>query len=342
MQLALPATEHREKRRRVSQHAGWLQVAFVHELLSDVNPVDVAGHRLIAVKTQDGWKCFDGTCPHRGAHLGHGGVFDGAGVVCPFHAYRVGLGQARRMDLDTPDCAHALTVRAYATLEVAGLLFVRLSESPSTDPGFEVALRDIAATHHIVPGFSLNVDVPGEIVIENGFDSRHFLAVHGVRNDPKFELVETHELGPDRVQPLCIRSTFEIPDRMTPAKTHLASFCLRAFSPTISLGQMDGAMSYTLITSATSIGERTSVVRVSLALPTRVYGASPSPQMIKGMLSSIQAGLEQDVIIWKNLDIDTPPRFLANERSLQAFHKFCDRFELSTACADSTEATWQA
>ena len=77
-------------------HLGWMQVAFSEDLREDVHPVDVADRALVAVRSDAGYRVFDGRCPHRGAHLGYGGTPDGDVLVCPFHGHRVHLGPTGR------------------------------------------------------------------------------------------------------------------------------------------------------------------------------------------------------------------------------------------------------
>jgi ribosomal protein S12 methylthiotransferase accessory factor len=55
--------------------SGWFQVAFERELSRDVTALEIE-KPLIAVRTASAIRVFAAVCPHRGAHLGHGGRLD--------------------------------------------------------------------------------------------------------------------------------------------------------------------------------------------------------------------------------------------------------------------------
>ena len=57
--------------------------------------LSVQGVDVVAVKTREGWRAFDGRCPHQGALLGEG-EFDGETLVCRNHRWRFAVASGRR------------------------------------------------------------------------------------------------------------------------------------------------------------------------------------------------------------------------------------------------------
>src|SRR4051812_40483999 len=113
---------------------GWFQLAFEEELEPIFTPLRFASRSLMAVRNPESGvvRVFDAVCPHRGAHLAHGGRLAGDAVICPFHSYRIGLGT---------NSADGFCVREYPALVAAAGLFVRLSDRES--PDFPGALADM-------------------------------------------------------------------------------------------------------------------------------------------------------------------------------------------------------
>lgn len=54
-------------------HRGWTQVAFRRDLRDGLNVVNIGKRPVLLVRTEAGVEAYRGTCPHRGASLGHGG-----------------------------------------------------------------------------------------------------------------------------------------------------------------------------------------------------------------------------------------------------------------------------
>ena len=151
-------------------HAGWYLLAFIDELTPGLNPVDVGPHALIAIRDGQDVRVFDGRCPHRGAHLGFGGVLDRGCVICPFHAKAIRLGEPDRR----------LGVRQHPVAQAGAAVFVRIGSEPAHDRGFEMAIKQIEASYQVLPATRSVTNVPPEMVVENAFDVDHFFAVHKV------------------------------------------------------------------------------------------------------------------------------------------------------------------
>jgi nitrite reductase/ring-hydroxylating ferredoxin subunit len=82
--------------------------------------LDIAGRRVALVRTADGVRALDDSCPHAGGPLSEGAVRDGA-LVCPYHGWV--------WDLATGACrapARDARVAAYAAGVEGGEVWVDL------------------------------------------------------------------------------------------------------------------------------------------------------------------------------------------------------------------------
>lgn len=288
---------------------GWYLVAFERDVGAGMTPACIGDHALMLVRQGTQLRAFDAACPHRGAHLAHGGrLCDGDAVVCPFHGYRVRLGA----DGGRP----GLAVAEYPLLCVGGMVFVR--RAPEHDHGWRRYLEALDADHAIVNGFEMSVRASMETVIENAFDQRHFTAVHGVRTDAF--AVRTSEDGA-----LVVESTFHVPMR-DPAtgRGAVAPVAYQALvvSPGVVAVELGGPAPYTVITGATNTPAGGCVIRLSVALPKRA-GTTPSAAVYEPLLQHSRRGLEEDRVIWENLVPSVQPRWMPEDASSQAFLDFC-------------------
>lgn len=294
---------------------GWFQVGYERDFKNPINAVEIGDRELILACVDGQWRAYDAFCPHRGAHLAAGGKLEGHAIVCPFHDYQVGLGTCS---------THGFKVSEYATLVLSGLVFVRLSDTH--DFGFEAALRKLTSDHVIVPGFELSIKAPSQLIIENGFDNRHFLAVHGTCNDPRFSV----SVGDD--QELMTEGVFEIPaSEWRPnsdgrKRSALSPYLLRAYSPGVTLGRLQGQFPYTLITTATPTPDDNAKLRLSLALPVAHFGTSPRKEIYEALLRYTQGGLEQDRVIWERMKRGYPQHLLPGDHAVARYQEFCAQF----------------
>lgn len=293
---------------------GWFQVAFERDITEDLTAASIGTKRLVLVRTAKGLRAYDADCPHRGAHLAYGGKLDDRVIVCPFHGYRVGL---------ATESLHGFRVSEYPTFVVGGLVFVRLSDSH--EHGFISYMEALATDHTFVPGFEMPVKATSSLVVENGFDNRHFSAVHGVQNDPKFA-IHAGEHGE-----LLINSVFDIPAtqwRPTRPAGELVPvpYTASTFSPGIIIGCLGGDFPYSTITTATPTADDCSTLRFSLALPVRVFGPQPRPELCQQFLQYVRQGLEQDQVIWEHMSMTSPQKLTPADEGILTFQKFCLEF----------------
>jgi hypothetical protein len=290
-------------------YRGWCQVAFERELSPALTPAAVGATRLVLARTPSGVRVFDATCPHRGADLGYGGRLEGAAIVCPFHGHRVGLGERS----DDGFCA-----REHRVLAVSGLVFVLLDEAP--EHGLPAHLRDLDRDHYFVPGFTLPVQAPADLVIENGFDNAHFAAVHGIGTRPDM-VVRAGMHGE-----LVAEGLFALPRGVGEASDGpvFAPYVARAFSPWVIVSELRGDRPYRVITAATPTADGGCTIRLTLLVP--AADGPPSSAWCESMLRHSREGLERDRLIWEHLAPAVNPRLTPGDAPVVAFREFCRRF----------------
>lgn len=298
---------------------GWYQLAFERDLTEAITPLNLGGRALMAVRGPEGpVRVFDAVCPHRGAHLGHGGRFAGDAVVCPFHGYRIGLGQ---------DSSDGFCAREYVSLVGGGGLFVRLSER--AEPDFPKALATLGAGHTFVQGFEMTADTSIEVVIENGFDNAHFRVVHGLIRPPGLAMC-AGSFGE-----LAAEGSFEIPSSGwqegpgAPRSVLKSRYVAHAFSPGVFIAELAGdpPFRYRIMTTATPSASGTScTIRLTLMLQTPAGGGAPNERFVSELLQYSRDGLEMDRAIWNRLDLRHVPRFTKQDAPALAFGEFCRGF----------------
>ena len=297
-------------------YVGWTQVASDSELAGEVVPVDIRGRRLVAVHGDSGWVVCDGTCPHRGAHLGYGGRVDGSVVVCPFHGHRVHVGDDRPA---------LFSVTRYPTLHAAGGLFVLLDDACET--GLSGRLLALSRTHYVKPAFQRTLSIPAEYVIENVVDADHFSAVHALTRRPRLSVFE------DDAGVLRVEGCFDMvrPNRWqvgeTADTTAQARFSAEVFSPTVVVSELGSADApNVVITAATPTADGGCVARVTVALPRRRESGAPTVGELSSLVSGSRTAFDQDAVIWDHLDTSVTPKYTEGDELVRAYRAYCQRF----------------
>lgn len=298
---------------RARAYLGWHLVAFADDLTADVTAVDIGQHRLVAVRTEGRIRVYDATCPHRGAHLGHGGRLQRGCLLCPFHGRRVHLGLEER---------GTYRVAEHDCVQVGDALFVRLSGGP--DHGFRHAIGGLAETHTLISGFKIDIAVEGSIVIENAFDPEHFAPVHGLRGVPDMEPFR----GPDGE--LSVDTELNTPGRATwegsGGGATIYRFSARAFSPSLVMSQVGPSANAPFFFTGTLPTETGCTARVAVAMPRRPDGRPQSPMYVAGLVAGSMEAFREDIPVWENLAPDFVPSYDERDHAVLAFREFVDGF----------------
>lgn len=169
---------------------GWYRVADADELPPGaVQSITCLGRELVAFRGLDRGQVhvLDAHCPHQGAHLGVGGVVDGDGLRCPFHAWAFdGDGQLCHVPGDQKQPRAAIT--SWPTREVDGMVWIWFDPAePGTDPDYEPERQPEIDRGDLVFRGSLDwgtVDMHLVEFAENSVDFQHFGPVHGAMRVP--------------------------------------------------------------------------------------------------------------------------------------------------------------
>lgn len=290
---------------------GWHQVAFKRDVTAPVTALDCS-RPMFALRTRNGLRIFDATCPHRGANLGVNGKPDGDGaIICPFHGRRIGLGAP---------CDGGF-VREHETLEIGGLVLVRVD---GRDNGLRAVLSEMDRNHFFIAGFALTVNAGPELVIENAFDEAHFQPVHDVCNEPVF--TKCASVAGEHA----VSGTFMLPAspwQETGGAIVSVPYTARAFSAGIVVSHMGGRHPYHVITCATSRANGGSTIRLSIALPGDAEGRAPDTEKCQYLLRQMRAGLEKDITIWSSLCADPIPGADRSDAFVREFRRFTAEME---------------
>jgi nitrite reductase/ring-hydroxylating ferredoxin subunit len=160
---------------------GWFAVAFADELQpGGVQRRRFMGEDLVVYRTRSGVvRVVEPSCPHLGAHLGHGGRVEGEELVCPFHHFAFGVdGGCVRTGYGTRPPAAQLVQREVREVNGAILIWHHAGGAP---PTWEVARQSRDGFPASFRQVSTLVDHPQDIV-ENAVDIGHIGPIHGYRN----------------------------------------------------------------------------------------------------------------------------------------------------------------
>ncbi len=173
---------------------GWYAVALSEQLaVGGVLPLSYLGQDLVAFRGDDGVaRVLDAYCPHLGAHLGHGGVVEGATIRCPFHGWSFsGEGSCTKVPY-AAKIPPGARVASWLVCERNGFVMIWYHPTkapPSWDIPAIAEYQNEAWTPFTRRRWKIRTNI--HEMGENGHDGAHFRYVHGLRNlpapEPRFE-----------------------------------------------------------------------------------------------------------------------------------------------------------
>jgi phenylpropionate dioxygenase-like ring-hydroxylating dioxygenase large terminal subunit len=194
----------------------WHPVAEADDVTDAPVCVQVLDEQVVLFRSEGSVRAFKDLCPHRGAKISMGAVFDGT-IMCPYHGFRYdGSGRCVYIPSQPKDLQHIpsrLQLIPYDCTERYGLVWVALEEPVAPiaaypefdDPSFK-AFR----------GFARTWEASAARFLENALDISHFPFVHpGKLGDP-----ERPEIEPFEITPTETGFTYEF-DWIPPGADHL-------------------------------------------------------------------------------------------------------------------------
>lgn len=316
--------------------SGWYLVSLSRELgRGAVRRVDLGGRELVLFRTERGTPVLtEPTCPHLGAHLGHGGCVRGEAIECPFHHFRFGVdGRCVGTDYGSPPPRARLGV--VPVRETHGLVLGWLGAALEP-PSFEVPDADTAGWSDVFVRRYRFAGHPQETT-ENGVDSGHFSIVHGysdvgvlreLRTDgaylsvqyrmtrPRSRLVgalgrvyaeffiHVHGLGYSRVE-------VHVPELRLDLRYYV-------FATPIAPGQIELTIGFSMPTLRDAARLGRSRLGAGLGVMDRALGALG--------LDMYRKDVEQDVRIWKHRRYVPTPQLAVGDGPIGAYRRWCRQF----------------
>ncbi|PKW09364.1 Phenylpropionate dioxygenase, large terminal subunit [Streptomyces sp. 1222.5] len=300
-------------------HSGWYLAAFASELDAEVVPLDIGTRRLVAVRGEDGGlRVYDADCPHRGAHLGHGGRLERGCLVCPFHGRRVGLGEPAG-EGSRP------WVREHEAIVCGDAVFVRLTDGPEDDRGLRATLKELSAAKPLVKAVERPVAAAADLIVENAFDTDHFTALHKVHRVRGM----LHSMGAHGE--LVMDGEFPMPASpwggqgagrpAAAAPAYVPRFHARAFSPGVVVTEFGPSHEvHVIVTGAVPDGRGGCVARVAVGV-----GEGREDQLPM-LIAGSERALAEDIAVWEHLNPRVTPRYDAADAAVVAYREFCAGF----------------
>ena len=293
---------------------GWFAVGWSRDLEhGDVRRLKAFDRELALFRTRSGEaKLIDAYCPHLGAHLAEGGRVVGENLRCPFHGWTFD-GDGRCVEI--PYCQRIPTrarVRSYPVRERNHMIMAwhHAEEKP---PSFEVpAISALDDPEWSEPRrFELEVPVHMQDMAENNCDPVHFQFVHGMLETPPTQF----ELGSEphffRVSGVSKRETpwgeFEI-DLVR--ESHGIGMV------TVEAKGMPGA-GLLMVSSTTPIDAHHTHSRWVLTSTRNIVDLAGAE-----WFAALEAGVMQDMRIWKNKIHRADPVLCEADEHLAAFRRW--------------------
>lgn len=174
---------------------GWYAIEYSKKLKpGEVKPLRYFDRELVLFRNESGEATLlDAYCPHLGAHLGHGGKVDGAGIRCPFHAWQFD-GRGHCMDIPyaqrmPPKIEGQPVIHSYPLVERNQMIWAWYHPH-NAEPGFDVeTIEEIGSPDWTeLDTYEWTINSIIQETGENAVDIAHFVAVHSVPDMPVAEV----------------------------------------------------------------------------------------------------------------------------------------------------------
>ncbi len=237
-------------------------------------------------------------------------------IQCPFHGYKIGLGQ---------ECPGGFAVPAFKTIEYGGAVFVLLS--PECDTGLTKIIDKLRSSHTVTDRLALSVQAPSELIIENAFDGRHFEAVHGINNNVRLRLreIEGRELI---VEATFKTSTSRWQSAFVAGGTCETQFVAQVFSPNVCVSELrfDSSKVVVLTSATPDPKSKTSQVWISIAWDSNEICGPDHSTVRRCFVDQSLRAFQQDVSIWETIDLTAKPKFTSDDDLVIKYRDWCSRF----------------
>jgi nitrite reductase/ring-hydroxylating ferredoxin subunit len=321
--------------------AGWYSLGLARSWgPGAVHPVRLAGREWVIWRSQSGsLQATTATCPHLGAHLGHGGRVVGDHIECPFHGFRFdGQGRcvATAYGSEPPERA---TLGAMPVIERDGLVLA-WHDPRGVAPWFDVPKLEAEGW---CPPELVETTVrrahPQETT-ENSVDLGHFSTVHGYTNVGIIEPValngERLTIGykMTRANPFIpgfppINSEFRV--MVVGLGWSLVEISVPAYHLRFRLFVLPQPTDGRDLTVRLAVSHH----RSALPAPVRFLGRIPavSKALARVTVNGVAHDVEQDRAIWENKAYVERPVLARGDGPIGVYRQYCKRFYPETSAA---------
>ena len=295
---------------------GWFRAAYADELgPGGVLPLAVFGRDLVLFRDESGAPhVLDAHCRHLGAHLGYGGLVEGAGIRCPFHAWHWD-GAGRCIDIPyAKRIPRNAQLRAWPTVEKSGLIFVwhhAREEPPSFEiPGFpEVGSEEwtpLEIRRWTVRSRWLDMN-------ENAVDQIHFRYVHGTKTSPETEVeVDGHVLA--------CHSRMKM---ATPRGVITGGIDTTDYGPGFQTVRLSGIVDTLMLNTAVPIDAETT--DVSFAYTVR-QDSDDAVGVGEAIIKDLEKQMAEDIPIWENKQYLDKPLLCDGDGPFPVYRRWMRQF----------------
>lgn len=301
---------------------GWFAVCYSDELArEEVKPLHYFERELVLWRGKDGTPhVLDAYCPHLGAHMGYGGKVDGDFLQCPFHAWRWrGDGSAAAIPYSgsiPPKMKKPSCERAYPTREVNGFVWVWYHPENAA-PSYELAEFEEVG-HPDWTEFEKHewmVYGPMQTIAENGADSAHFTYIHGVADNPDYDIsFDGH------------RRTAQVYVRMdTPRGEVNGTIAYGVDGSGQPWTRFTGMCETLLVSGVTPVARDITHLRFAFT-QLRKDRDGPRGGLARAMTKDICRQLDQDKVVWDRQKYVENPPLCAGDGPINDFRNFFRQF----------------
>ena len=301
---------------------GWFAMCYSDELaIGEVKPLSYFERELVIWRGEDGGAhVLDAYCPHLGAHMAYGGKVDGNHLQCPFHGWRWdGEGAAVKIPYSKsipPAMKRPSCERAYPTRELNGFVWAWYHPD-NEEPNYELATfeevghadwTEYEKHEWIVYG-------PMQTIAENGADSVHFQFIHGVMDNPNYDIsFDGH------------RRTAQVHVKMgTPKGVVDGTIAYGVDGSGQPWTRFTGMCETLLISGVTPIANDITHLRFAFTqLKADRDGAKGG--LAKAMIKDICKQLDQDKVVWDRQKYIENPPLCAGDGPINDFRNFFRQF----------------
>ena len=298
---------------------GWFQVAWSGEIENGTaRPMRYFGTDLVAYRASEGQlHVLDAHCPHLGAHLGYGGMVEGACLRCPYHGW---LYDSNGRNVEIPRTTkpnRAVRIRTWHVRERYGLVFVWYDPQDSA-PGWELpAIPDVEGGDFLDPYPDLvhtwtGLKIRPQYIIENTVDIRHQEWVH--RSPSAHDLIQWEVNGPFcHSRQRAIFGKGQSQTWLTPSGPVEAYLDVEAWGIGINVARFIGTDNAVHVGCHTPIDERHIDERLTMFTKREEeFDNKPGSRALRRFQYQVRE-VSRDIVVWENMRYVARPPFTSDE-----------------------------